>query len=215
MTTEVEFANKFIQLLSVNTPSAASQELAHSFKLNDVKSIPDNFTFPPLKSPYIKRPETAEEKDSDEIETDVEITFKSLKQPKFNLKLILDINSKSKIFHVKEALSNLLKDDEKLQINVHPADIRLMIRTKSVNDSDSVNEILQNAGDMSSISFNVLISKFTPIEKEQEKVEPEVIPEAIPTVTTESWNKISDILYNDLKDQSKVNKMIEALKKSF
>ncbi|KAG0680915.1 hypothetical protein C6P40_005508 [Pichia californica] len=222
MTTEVEFANKFVQLLEVTTPSADSQQaFADSFNLNSITKLPPNFTFPPLAHPYgtINQSQTITS-GSDESEKSaileeeslraIEITFKSLKQPKFNLQLVLDVKSSSNVYTIKTALSHLLKNSSETLILVQPSDIKLMIRTKTLQDSENVFQILENTGSPDKLALNVLITQFKPKE-----VEPEIpVLETSPTITDESWSKISEILLHDLKDQTKVNTIISGFKKS-
>lgn len=220
MTTEVEFANKFIQLLEVTTPSLESQNaFADSFNLNNIKKLPANFLFPPLQHPYgainnntSNENETTNNEEEnikdEESERGIEFTFKSLKQPKFNLKLILNIKSSSNIYMVKAELSKLLENSDENPIVVQPSNIKLMIRTKTLQDSENIFQILENSGLADQLSLNVLITQFKP--KENNIVEEEEVSKSV--ITDESWKKISDILLNDLKDQSVVDKTIQGFK---
>jgi hypothetical protein len=228
MATEVEFANKFIEILKVTNPSIESQnEFINSFNLRNINKLPNNFTFPPLKNPSIKNAkkkdninnennneEEEENDDNDEMETAVEFTFKSLKQPKFNLNLILDIKSTTTIFHIKSLLSNALKSDDNISILVDPADIKLMIRTKTLQDSESVVNVLQSTGSNEKISLNVLISKFQNFQQPIDNEPKESNVNEIRTISNESWQQISEILLNDLKDQNKVDSLISNWKNS-
>lgn len=224
MTTEVEFANQFIKLLEVTTPSLESQNaFADSFNLNNIKKLPANFLFPPLKHPYgsinnnisnatdtnLKEKNDFKEEES---EHGIEFTFKSLKQPKFNLSLILDISSSSNIYMVKTSLSKLLEHLDENPIIVEPSNIKLMIRTKTLQDSENVFQILENSGSTDKLSLNVLITQFKPKETNTVVEKQENVSK--PVITDESWMKISNILLNDLKDQSVVDKTVQGFKNS-
>lgn len=223
MATEVEFANKFVQLLEVTTPSAdAQQAFADSFNLNSISRLPGNFTFPPLPRPFGATRQNAltdsnECKDAGETEeviATVEFTFKSLKQPKFNLKLALDIKPSTNIYMVKSSLAQLLEESPETAIAVQPADIKLMIRTKTLQDSENVSQVLESAGSTGSLSLNVLISQFKAKTQETKEKSPDVSIPGHATISEASWSQISDILLKDLKDQAKVDQTIKGFKNS-
>ncbi|GAV29541.1 hypothetical protein PMKS-003042 [Pichia membranifaciens] len=222
MTTEVDFAKKFVQLLEVTTPSAdAQQAFADSFHLNSIRRLPVNFTFPLLSHPFGATRENAliesnvnkDDGEEEEVIAVVEFTFKSLKQPKFNLKLALDIKPSTNIYMVKSSLAQLLEESPQTAIVVQPADIKLMIRTKTLQDSENVSRVLETAGSKDSLSLNVLISQFKAKAEEKES-SPDVSIPGHATITDASWSKISDILLQDLKDQAKVDQTIRGFKNS-
>lgn len=217
MATEFEFANKLVQLLSVTTsPSFGDQQIVDTFKLSDVTKLPNNFTFPPLAHPFIAKPiGSVDEEDlnEDDAEYPVEFTFKSLKQPKFSLSLILDIKKSSNIYMVKTALTHLLRNTPEIGIIVDAADIKLMIRTKTLQDSENVLHVLENAGSKDRISFNVLISKFTKAEDIEESSK-ESTEKSVFTISEDSWERITDILLVDLKDKDLVQQTLLKFKNS-
>lgn len=228
MATELDFANKFVQLLEVTTPSTdAQQQFADSFKLSKITKLPANFTFPPLPHPYGTKSNNAvishgepstndltnTEGENDAVERGVEFTFKSLKQPKFNLTAVLDIKPTTNIYMLKTSLSHLLEYNEDIGIIVEPSNIKLMIRTKTLQDSENVFHVLENAGLSDKLALNVLIAQFRPKEKEI-PTEQVTTADGKTIITDESWKKISDILLNDLKNQELVDKTILGFKNS-
>lgn len=223
MTTELEFANTFVQLLEVTTPSAEAQKaFADSFDLSSISKLPANFTFPALPRPFGATRDNAitdksgkENGAEEEVLTAVEFTFKSLKQPKFNLKLVLDIKKSTNVYMLKMSLARLLEETPETSIIVQPADIKLMIRTKTLQDSENVCHVLENAGSKNALSLNVLIIQFKPKKSEKEATTPasSSVPEQA-TVSETSWSKISDILLHDLKDQARVDQAIIKFKNS-
>lgn len=165
MATEVEFANKLVQLLQVTDPGVeAKQALADAFKVESIAKIPTAFTFPPLKHPFVPGVSTDAVSEDDGMECSVEFTFKSLKQPKFNLNVVLDVKSNTTMFQVKTSLSKSLKEDENIRIDADASDIKLMVRAKSLHDSENVFSVLDAAGSREKIALNVIISKFKAVE---------------------------------------------------
>lgn len=190
MTTEVDFAKNFIQLVSVSGDSTQT-----TFDLSAIQKLPPYFTLPPLVNPYISENHTNVE-DSIQEKT-VEITFKSLRQPKFNVVLPVTANSTTTVYSVKLLLIESLKTE----FLIDAANLKLMLRTKTLQDSEYIlNHITEDKA-----SFNVLISTF---EK------PTTLEEHVASVSEETWSKISKLLFEDLHNQEKVNNMIDCLKRS-
>lgn len=178
--------------------------------MNRVEKLPANFTFPALPHPYIANQSTSgdaaregELDDGDEMESAVEFTFKSLRQPKFNISLVLDIKPSTKIFHIKTLLGKSLLENPDIGIHVDASDIKLMMRTKTLHDSENILSVLESAGSSDKISLNVLITKF---KEKEHAVEPVavVVDAQNPAVSSDSWLKIREILLHDLKDEAKV-----------
>ncbi|TID30778.1 hypothetical protein CANINC_000694 [Pichia inconspicua] len=213
MTTEVDFAKQFIHLLEVTGSDAAVQdEFINGWKIGNLDTLTD-FSFPHLENPYISN---VKQDDDDLMDVDdkedekikLPISFKSLKAPKFSKTVKIDVNGSTRIYNIKSELSKLLKEGDSIVVEI--PDIKLMLRAKTLGDSDSVLEVLKT-NNLDNLALNVLLSKFKPLETESSN-EPTPVEKVNPTVSNESWNKIADILNSDLKDQSKVNDIITKMK---
>ncbi|OUT23793.1 hypothetical protein CAS74_000163 [Pichia kudriavzevii] len=205
MSTEVQFANQFVQLLQVTKPTPEEQDaFLNGFRIQSVNSIPATLTFPPLKHPYIATSTKAEstENNEEEMQFSINVTFKSLKPPRFNISVSTDITTNTKFYHLKHVLANALKDQHIGIVDL--ADVKLMIRAKTMQDSDAVSTFL----DGDKLALNVLVSKVKPLEEEVEHVK-----QVQKGVSDESWEKIRNVLLSDLEDVSKVDQLISSMKK--
>lgn len=213
MATEVEFANKLVQLLQVTDPGVeAKQDLADAFKVESIAKIPTAFTFPPLKHPFIPGVSTDAVSEDDGMECSVEFTFKSLKQPKFNLNVVLDVKSNTTMFQVKTSLSKSLKEDENIRIDADPSDIKLMVRAKSLHDSENVFSVLDAAGSREKIALNVIISKFKAVEDVPVPAETTIEANTVPSISDATWMKIEQLIQADFADEKRTADVISKFK---
>lgn len=213
MTSEVDFAKQFIHLLDVTGSDAAVQdEFINGWKISNLDTLTD-FSFPHLENPYIAN---VKQEDGDLMDVDdkadnsitVSVAFKSLKAPKFNKSAEISVNGSTRIYNIKSELSKLLKEEDSIIVEI--PDIKLMLRAKTLGDSDSVLDILK-ANNLDKLTLNVLVSKFKPLETDT--VDEPAAEESIePFVSEESWNKIAQILKADLKDDNKVNDILLKIK---
>lgn len=214
MSTELDFVSKFVHLVDVSSPSAASQqEIIEGWKVNNIDTL-TKFSFPYLKEVHFYNNNGTEEAmDVDMDEDDdslVEVSFKSLRAPKFNKLLNIPVNKSTSIFDLKTKLSSLLRDEESMVVNI--ADVKLMIRAKSLGDAEKVHSVLESNG-LEKLALNVLISKFKPVESESEaNTEPIKNTVNVPSISETSWMKIAEILQNDLNDSLKVNELLSKFK---
>ena len=213
MATEVEFANKLVQLLQVTDPGVeAKQALADAFKVESIAKIPTAFTFPPLKHPFVPGVSTDAVSEDDGMECSVEFTFKSLKQPKFNLNVVLDVKSNTTMFQVKTSLSKSLKEDENIRIDADASDIKLMVRAKSLHDSENVFSVLDAAGSREKIALNVIISKFKAVEDVPVPAETTIEANTVPSISDATWMKIEQLIQADLADEKRTADVISKFK---
>ena len=213
MATEVEFANKLVQLLQVTDPGVeAKQALADAFKVESIAKIPTAFTFPPLKHPFVSGVSTDAVSEDDGMECSVEFTFKSLKQPKFNLNVVLDVKSNTTMFQVKTSLSKSLKEDENIRIDADASDIKLMVRAKSLHDSENVFSVLDAAGSREKIALNVIISKFKAMEDVPVPAETTIEANAVSSISDATWMKIEQLIQADLADEKRTADVINKFK---
>jgi hypothetical protein len=216
MATEVDFANKLVQLLQVTDPGVeAKQALADAFKVESIAKIPTAFTFPPLKHPFVPGVSTdavAQQYEDDGMECSVDFTFKSLKQPKFNLNVVLDVKSNTTMFQVKTSLSKSLKEDENIRIDADPSDIKLMVRAKSLHDSENVFSVLDAAGSREKIALNVIISKFKAVEDVPVPSEITIEANTVPSISDATWMKIEQLIQADLADEKRTVDVISKFK---
>jgi hypothetical protein len=213
MATEVEFANKLVQLLQVTDPGVeAKQALADAFKVESIAKIPTAFTFPPLKHPFVPGVSTDAVSEDDGMECSVEFTFKSLKQPKFNLNVVLDVKSNTTMFQVKTSLSKSLKEDENIRIDVDASDIKLMVRAKSLHDSENVFSVLDGAGSREKIALNVIISKFKAVEDVPVPAETTIEANTVPSISDATWMKIEQLIQADFADEKRTANVISKFK---
>ena len=213
MATEVEFANKLVQLLQVTDPGVeAKQALADAFKVESIAKIPTAFTFPPLKHPFVPGVSTDAVSEDDGMECSVEFTFKSLKQPKFNLNVVLDVKSNTTMFQVKTSLSKSLKEDENIRIDADASDIKLMVRAKSLHDSENVFSVLDAAGSREKIALNVIISKFKAVEDVPVPAETTIEANTVPSISDATWMKIEQLIQADLADEKRTADVINKFK---
>ena len=213
MATEVEFANKLVQLLQVTDPGVeAKQALADAFKVESIAKIPTAFTFPPLKHPFVPGVSTDAVSEDDGMECSVEFTFKSLKQPKFNLNVVLDVKSNTTMFQVKTSLSKSLKEDENIRIDADASDIKLMVRAKSLHDSENVFSVLDAAGSREKIALNVIISKFKAVEDVPVPAETTIEANTVSSISDATWMKIEQLIQADLADEKRTADVISKFK---
>ncbi len=213
MATEVEFANKLVQLLQVTDPGVeAKQALADAFKVESIAKIPTAFTFPPLKHPFVPGVSTDAVSEDDGMECSVEFTFKSLKQPKFNLNVVLDVKSNTTMFQVKTSLSKSLKEDENIRIDADASDIKLMVRAKSLHDSENVFSVLDAAGSREKIALNVIISKFKAVEDVPVPAETTIEANTVSSISDATWMKIEQLIQADLADEKRTADVINKFK---
>lgn len=213
MATEVEFANKLVQLLQVTDPGVeAKQALADAFKVESIAKIPTAFTFPPLKHPFVPGVSTDAVSEDDGMECSVEFTFKSLKQPKFNLNVVLDVKSNTTMFQVKTSLSKSLKEDENIRIDADASDIKLMVRAKSLHDSENVFSVLDAAGSREKIALNVIISKFKAVEDVPVPAETTIEANTVPSISDATWMKIEQLIQADFADEKRTADVISKFK---
>ena len=213
MATEVEFANKLVQLLQVTDPGVeAKQALADAFKVESIAKIPTAFTFPPLKHPFVPGVSTDAVSEDDGMECSVEFTFKSLKQPKFNLNVVLDVKSNTTMFQVKTSLSKSLKEDENIRIDADASDIKLMVRAKSLHDSENVFSVLDAAGSREKIALNVIISKFKAVEDVPVPAKTTIEANTVPSISDATWMKIEQLIQADLADEKRTADVINKFK---
>ena len=210
MTTEVEFAKTFLHLLNVT--GNGNSEIVE-FNINNVNKLPKSFNFPNIVNPFIIKDDNDNNNDTTTTESthDIEFTFKSLRQPKFNIIKQLPVSDNTSIFQIKIQLANLLKDELKLIID--PADIKLMLRAKTLNDPELV--ISSIGDDAKKVTFNVLISKFKEFIESPEPMDidsQKEIEQAF--ISDNTWLEIKKLIKNDLKDDLLVNKTIENFKKA-
>lgn len=212
MTTEVEFAKTFLHLLNVT--GNGNSEIVE-FNINNVNKLPKSFNFPNIVNPFIIKDDIDNINDSNATTTesthDIEFTFKSLRQPKFNIIKHLPVSNNTSIFQIKIQLANLLKDELKLIID--PADIKLMLRAKTLNDPELL--ISSIGDDIAKVTFNVLISKFKEFIESPEPMDIDSQKEIEQCVISDNtWLEIKKLIKNDLKDDLLVNKTIENFKKA-
>lgn len=207
MTTELEFAKSYLQLIEMTAdPSKVSE-----FSFEQLSNLPPLFTFPPLAHPYIEcanqdnsNNNTNNEADDNEISIDVDYNFKSLRQPKFNLSIQIPIKSTTLIFSIKQLLAQHLKVNN--DILVDPVDIKLMLRTKTLQDSDKAIEL-----GMEKISLNVLVSKFTnktQEDDEQNLQQKQPVTSEEKQISENTWSQIKDLIMSDLKNEETANSVL-------
>lgn len=212
MTTEVEFAKTFLHLLNVT--GNGNSEIVE-FNINNVNKLPKSFNFSNIVNPFIIKDDSYNDDNNNDTTTesthDIEFTFKSLRQPKFNIIKQLPVSNNTSIFQIKIQLANLLKDELKLIID--PADIKLMLRAKTLNDPELV--ISSIGDDIKKVIFNVLISKFKEFIESPEPMDIDSQKEVEQAfISDNTWLEIKKLIKNDLKDDLLVNKTIENFKKA-
>lgn len=171
---EREFASNYLALLSV---SDAKASIPADYK-KDIKDISTlGIKLPNLPNP---KKQTA----STSSGSDIDVSFKSIKPPRFNVSF--KSASTNTIFEVKTTLA---KQDE--LAGIQPSQIKLLVKGKVIQDSVLLSSI---TNEEQSVSFTVMINKdsstsATPISTP----EPE-----ISTITPVSNSEV-DIPWNDIK----------------
>ncbi|VEU21621.1 DEKNAAC102711 [Brettanomyces naardenensis] len=185
MTTEVEFAEKYQDLISFICP-----EKIPGGKLEEVGKIP-NFGFSKLDNPPLYLRGGGQQSTS----KDITVTFRSIRPPRFNKKI--EISSDSLIHKIKRILQESLKEDG---IDVTVEQIVLLLKTKTTHDGAKLSSLLVNPDD-TMLTFNVLISKSIPKQEAGEDVVAETTStETLPRLSEKAWTKINDILKDEISD---------------
>lgn len=134
----------------------------------------------------------------------IDVSFKSIKPPfKFNTE-VSGVNPSTTIFKLKNVLINslpLLKD-----AGVGPQDIKLMLKSKVMNDTATISSVLDSAA--SKLSFGCLVKAPAIVEKVSE---PTSNP---PLVSPITWARISQVLNEDIADKERAAQIYSAFKRS-
>ncbi|QPG73554.1 hypothetical protein FOA43_000866 [Brettanomyces nanus] len=212
MTTEVEFAEKYQDLIRFVCPEAVS-----GGNLRDLKTAP-GFAFSKLEDPPIYN----RSKDDNNSDETILVTFRSLRPPRFSKKIEMDPNSL--IHKVKRVLQ---KELEKDHINVQVEQIVLMLKTKTIHDGTTL-ESLKSKN--SELTLNVLISKVKDHDevselKSEPKSEPKSesrsvtgsgtkleSPQTLQKLSNDAWGKIYAILKDEIEDQKTRNEYYRKLR---
>lgn len=204
MTTEVEFAKKYQELVTFVCPDQIP-----GVALTDLQKVP-NFAFSELVNPPVYQRGQA----SDVAK--VKVTFKSMRSPKFNK--TVDIPSDWLIHKVKRTLQETLKEDGTV---VDIEQIVLMVKTKTVHDGAKLSSLIPQDAD--TLALNVLITKApkkdTQLIDDENDEMPDVVeaktasapPETV-TLSAEGWSTIYGVLRQEIPDQAKRDEYFKKLK---
>ncbi|KAK6878483.1 hypothetical protein K6H10_003197 [Candida tropicalis] len=134
---------------------------------------------------------------SEQVST-VTLKFKSIKPPyKFSTELS-EIPSNYTIYKVKVKLIQTVDTLKGLT----PADLKLLVKSKVVQDSAVVSTL-------DDTSFNCMVSAPKVVKQEEKEIDPETSTIVSPTI---SWDKIYDIILQDVKDDTKAKQILDKFK---
>ncbi|EER30859.1 conserved hypothetical protein [Candida tropicalis MYA-3404] len=134
---------------------------------------------------------------SEQVST-VTLKFKSIKPPyKFSTELS-EIPSNYTIYKVKVKLIQTVD----ILKGLTPADLKLLVKSKVVQDSAVVSTL-------DDTSFNCMVSAPKVVKQEEKEIDPETSTIVSPTI---SWDKIYDIILQDVKDDTKAKQILDKFK---
>lgn len=134
---------------------------------------------------------------SEQVST-VTLKFKSIKPPYKFLTELSEIPSNYTIYKVKVKLIQTVDTLKGLT----PADLKLLVKSKVVQDSAVVSKL-------DDTSFNCMVSAPKVVKQEEKEIDPETSTIVSPTI---SWDKIYDIILQDVKDDTKAKQILDKFK---
>lgn len=134
---------------------------------------------------------------SEQVST-VTLKFKSIKPPYKFLTELSEIPSNYTIYKVKVKLIQTVDTLKGLT----PADLKLLVKSKVVQDSAVVSTL-------DDTSFNCMVSAPKVVKQEEKEIDPETSTIVSPTI---SWDKIYDIILQDVKDDTKAKQILDKFK---
>lgn len=200
MNSEVEFANKFQDLIELVGPN--SDNLFECVKLNSIKQLV-NFSIEKHENPFIPTNGKNNNEDPNENNKTIEVQFKSLRNPKFNIKL--NIKSNTLIYKVKSILKENLNSTEVKD----ESQIKLLLKTKTIYDGENISDLLTDGS--CQINFNVMISKYIDADTSNSNGnEDENESEIKFTGLGESkWADIEKIVRGEVKDKATADSLLK------
>lgn len=178
---QAAFASKFTDLLALHSPVART-------------AAPQSFPFGPHAAPYVAQPAGAAR------DLELEVSVKCLR-PKLALSLTYATTSTTLFRSLRGAIIQELAESG---ISVKDADLKLMVKTKTISDSTTIEDLLSIAGSSSQVALNAMIKAHSVIqpsttETTAEASTPDSAPgSAAPTITDATWTAIHTALSNDL-----------------
>lgn len=211
MNSEIEFANKFQDLIDLVGPN--SDNLFEYVKLNSIKQLV-NFSIEKHENPFIPSNGKSNYDDRNENDKTIEVQFKSLRTPKFNIKL--NIKSNTLIYKIKSILKeNLNNADIKDE-----SQIKLLLKTKTIHDGENISDLLADGSYQ--LNFNVMISKYIEDdssnsnsngnENENENANENVNETKFNGLDDSSWLEIEKIVRSEVKDESIADSLLKEWK---
>lgn len=134
---------------------------------------------------------------SEQVST-VTLKFKSIKPPYKFLTELSEIPSNYTIYKVKVKLIQTVD----ILKGLTPADLKLLVKSKVVQDSAVVSTL-------DDTSFNCMVSAPKVVKQEEKEIDPETSTIVSPTI---SWDKIYDIILQDVKDDTKAKQILDKFK---
>ncbi|EMG46309.1 hypothetical protein SBY92_002512 [Candida maltosa Xu316] len=137
-------------------------------------------------------------------ESTINLKFKSIKPPfKFQTELV-NVSTGSTIYKVKVKLIESL--DVLNTAGVDVKDLKFMVKSKVVQDSTVLSTLIPENEE--ELSFNCMVSAPT---KKQEPTETDPESEVF-TISNNSWDKIYDIILQDIQDPTKAKELLAKFK---
>ncbi|KAH3674727.1 hypothetical protein WICMUC_003077 [Wickerhamomyces mucosus] len=190
--TEVEFVSNFLALLS--TPIIQSdykKDLKDVIKLNPLlPKLPNN------KNP-INKSLSIDNKESINF---INVNFKSIKSPKFNINA--KINSNDTIYKIK---SQLLKNNELIKFDIEQINqLKFLIKGKVIQDSTIINSIIDPQ--IKDVNDEIVI-KFTVLVSPRDETIDDIEPESNIVEIDQDWEFIAKILLENGIDSGKLKRL--------
>lgn len=174
---QVKFATQFTGLLQLHQPTN-----------RDIQQ--HSFPFGTHTAPFVVQNNNSV---ANATALQLDVTVKCIK-PKLQISLSYNTTSKT-LFHALK--TSIIKELEENGFCVKESDLKLMLKTKSIPDSTSMDELLEMAQTTSTVNLNAMIKSFTIPHSEPELVS-ESIPPQFSEIKPETWDKILEIISQDL-----------------
>lgn len=185
---EKQFASNFLALLAVSDSNIV---ISADFRkdLKDISTLG-------IKLPNLPNPKKQLNSSNESLEQAIEVTFKSIKPPRFNVSM--KTSSSNTIFEVKTAL---VKNQQDTLHSIDPSQIKLLVKGKVIQDSVLLSSIIN--GD-EQVTFTVMINKDAsrtstpPSATESSSISPATSDIPLP------WDEIKELLQQKGIDATKV-----------
>ncbi|GME83177.1 unnamed protein product [Ambrosiozyma monospora] len=198
---QLDFSNRKVCTNFLNYP--IQQYKFHLYDTNQLSNISTQFqfNFPKLANvPIFTQSSGTAEKDSSLESKPIQVTFKSLRAPKFKLELTLQSNI---LLHkVKLELIKALETHEPEPIYTSASNVKLMLKTKTVHDGETLSSL---AGDSDVLNLNVIISKSSvspPVETKAPVTTTVAVTETkFSGLSDEAWSQIEKLVKKEVEDE--------------